>query len=549
MKTVKKLLAVLLITLLAFTAIAPAKSFAEDGITLTITAPADSNIDITAKTIAVYKLFNLTTTGEGDNKTYHYSWNGIGATEEFFKQLTDESGKNLGLDTVIEATEYVRDLSGTALTTLAEEYYTFCQGRTDAVTVTKVATESKVFTGLDAGYYLVYDIKTSADDTTARSVAILSNLEASTTIQLKIETVDVDKTVDQTSANVGDTVNFTIKSKVPDTTGYTTYTFVVEDTLSEGLTLLDPETDTATTATTVVVKVDGVVKTEGEDGDYTKEINTAADGKTTLKITFNSDEFLKYEKDDEIEITYSARLNDKAAEAVENSNEVKITYSNDPTNSSSTTTTPTDIVKVYTYTVDLTKKNVDGETLTGAKFVLQDSNGKYIVFDVDDNGKYIYSGTQDTITEDIKLVTDANGKLVISGLKAGSYKLIETDAPSTEYAVPNFSFDFTITETKVPVEEGSTELKVVDSTFTYTPAVDAAKGYITVTGGNTAKDEEGKNIETPVLNDDFQITVLNARKSDLPATGGIGTTIFVVVGIALMAVAGIALVVRNKKNK
>lgn len=500
----KKILTILTIVLVAITALIPVMSFAADeSITLTITAPEGSGIDITKKTISVYKLFALTTEIEDENKAYHYSWDGLTSTEAFFTSK--------GYDTVIEATEYVRTLSGTELTKLAEDYYTFCQGREDAVVYTKNVDEEKIFTDLAQGYCLVYDVQ-EADDNTAKSVAILSNLEEDVTVPLKIETVKVDKEVDQTTANVGDTVNFTVTSSVPDTTGYETYQFIVTDTLSEGLTLNQDS---------IKVTVGGTDYTA-----YTKTATTNQDGTTTLTITFASQDFLQLTADSEIKVTYSAILNESAVEAIENSNEVTITYSNDPTSSSTGITVP-EKVYVYTYTVDFTKKNTAGETLNGAQFVLQTTdeqgNTKYVSLSPDD---FELVESQENATP---FASDDKGKFSIAGLEAGTYTLVETVAPNG-YSLPNFDgFTFTISQTLD--EEG----KLTSASYDYTTDEEnvVAKGYMT----------DG-SITTAVA---FEIDVLNAQGTGLPSTGGMGTTIFTIIGIAVMATAGAVFVIRNRK--
>lgn len=557
MKTLKKLFTILAIILVAVMAFAPAKSLADTtATTVDLTVYAPDGVNIIGKRISVYKLFDITEDSDGN---VHYSWAEGSAAQGFFSSDTYFPTKKY--TTVLEATEYVRTLSGTDLTLLAEKYYTYCStsnpvispdASTEATKTTEYENGAAVFTGLAKGYYLVYDVQTSTN--TAKSVAILENLTKSTSIPLKIETVNVDKKADKTSANVGDSVGFTIESKVPDTTGYTTYKFIVKDTLSKGLDFNDD----------VTIKIGGTtykqkITVDGEER-YTVTSEKDASGNTNLVITFTSSEFLKLTADDKIEISYTATLNKDAEVEVENTNEVKIEYSNNPTNSSSTGTSNTDIVKVYTYTVDFTKKNVDGTKLSGAEFILEyfvdKTTTKYvkIVETTDEEtGKITKVVVELVDSKDDATIfsSDENGLFSIAGLKAGKYKLTETKAPVVtdsegniidEYVIPNFSFYFTIAETTQKVSNESDEEEVIDVTFTYEPVSEAAKGYLEVNSGNT------QSGETANLKDHFGVTVLNARKGELPTTGGIGTTIFTVVGIVVMAAAVVALVAHNRKN-
>ena len=509
MKKLKKIFTFLAIILVAIVAFSPVQSLAADGdLTITVTG------DVAGRTLSVYKLFDLTVTGTQENPIYNYSW--AGASEEFFAQLTDADGNNLGLTTVAKATDYLKGFENdsTALTKIAEEYYSYCKTNLINATVSSTTIEaddtSAEFTVPGQGYYLIYDETGTIGTGRAIAAAMLSNVTENTTVALKAEKTTVEKEADKTTAAVGETVNYTVISKVPNVVGYDSYEFVVTDTLSKGLTLNDD----------IKVSIGGEEYTA-----LTKDIVKNGNGTTTLTVTFKPTDFAKLTNKigEEIKVTYSATLNKDAATILDNTNEVKITYSNDPKTDGKGETTP-DIVHVYTYKIDFTKKNTAGETLPGAKFVLKLADGKYATFDA--NG--VFTGTVATQEEATVLVSDDNGKIVISGLKAGSYTLIETEAPA-EYSIPNFEFTFTISQ------DFNTDGTLKTATFDYTADVDntAAKGYMTDLTSTSAS---------------FAIDVLNAKEGSLPTTGGIGTTIFTFVGIAVMAVAVVALVAHNRKN-
>lgn len=510
MKTLKKLLTILTIILVAVMAFAPAKSLAaESDLTITVTG------DVAGRTLSVYKLFDLTVTGTTENPVYNYSW--AGASEAFFTSK--------GYDTVAKATDYLKGFenNSTELTRIAEEYYTYCQTNSIAATVesTTIAADATqaVFTVPGQGYYLVYDETASVGTGRAIAAAMLSNVTENTTVALKAEKTTVEKESDKQTAAVGETVNFTVKSKVPNVVGYDSYTFVVTDTLSKGLTLND----------SVAVTIDGAAYT-----DFTKTSVKNADG-TTLTITFDATKFatLKDKIGKEIVITYSATVNADAATILDNTNEVKIEYSNDPNTTGTGETTP-DIVHVFTYKIDFTKKNTAGVALNGAKFILKLADGTYATFDT--NG--VFLGAVEEKTDATVLVSAGTttidgkevplGKIAISGLKAGTYTLIETEAPEG-YSIPNFEFTFTISQ---ELNEDGT-LKTASFDYTTDTNNTAAKGYMTDATATSAS---------------FAIDVLNAKEGALPTTGGIGTTIFTVVGIVVMAAAVVALVAHNRKN-
>lgn len=515
MKTFKKLFTILTIVLVAIMAFAPAKSLAAEGdLTITVTG------DVAGRTLSVYKLFNLTITGTTENPVYNYSW--ADGSEAFFTAK--------GYNTVAMATDYLKGFANdsTQLTKLAEEFYTYCTTTANpaipAVAKTTVDTEatSVNFTVNGQGYYLIYDETTSIEAGRAISAGILQNVTANATVAIKADRTIVEKEADKTTAAVSEKVTYTVKTKVPNLVGYDKYKFIVTDTMSRGLTFNND----------IKIKIAGVeykaTVGEGENAvtQYTVTSSTSAEtGKTTIVITFTPEEFIKLKDKigSDIVITYSANLNKNAASDLDNVNSVTITYPNDPSEDGEGTTTPPDIVHVYTFTVDFTKKNTAGETLEGAEFVLKSGN-KYVKFDA--NGNYSEVASIDDATV---FTSGSDGKFTIEGLNAGTYTLVETKAPSADYDIPNFDFTFTIT----PTFNNDGTLKT--ATFDYITDEDntAAKGYMTDSTSQTAS---------------FEIDILNAKAGALPTTGGIGTTIFTVVGIAVMAVAVVALVARNRKN-
>lgn len=526
MRTLKKLSTILLIVLVAMLSFLSTESLADEGdLKITVTG------DVAGRTLSVYKFFNLIEVNK-DNNEYVYSWDGLQASEDFFTSK--------GYDTVAKATDYLKGFNddSTELVKIAEEYYKYCKDNNieaEIQTITAENTDESVeFTVNGNGYYLVYDETTaSLGEGRVIAAAMLQNVTENTNIKLKAEKVIVDKTVEDTqgqqqkaiSAAIGEKVNFTVKSKVPNVVGYDEYTFVVTDTLSKGLTLNND----------IKVTIGGTEYTY-----YDIETLKNNDETTTLTITFDSSKFAKLndKMGQEIIITYSATLNANAV-STDNTNNVEITYSNSP---STTVTTIPSKVHIYTYSIDFTKKNSAGNALNGAKFVLKLSNGNYAKFD--SNGVFTgettnkeeatvleSTGTEliESNEEDSESIEKELGNVKISGLKAGSYTLIEIEAPEG-YSLPNFEFTFTINQ---EVNDDGT-LKTASFEYTADDNNTVAKGYMTEQNG--------------ICSTTFTIDILNAKEGALPTTGGIGTTIFTVIGITVMAMAVVVIIMRNRKN-
>jgi fimbrial isopeptide formation D2 family protein/LPXTG-motif cell wall-anchored protein len=250
------------------------------------------------------------------------------------------------------------------------------------------ATYVYSFDNIDAGYYLLNETTSQASlktdkktyqysrymlDVVGGTVNTINQKSDSTSPSIKKEIVKADGTTSQYSnASIGDAVNFKITGTVPDTSRYTTYYYVVCDTLSEGLSLIDDGESGFTVkvgGTEITRGTDYVVKTSGQK----------------FRIVFKS--FAgKYNKNDEIEITYQAKLNEKATVGTTgNKNSVELMYSNNPNailNGSNGDPDdpgekPTDgnvvsslTSETYTYTTgfDIYKKDGSGNRLTGASF-------------------------------------------------------------------------------------------------------------------------------------------------------------------------------------
>ena len=291
------------------------------------------------------------------------------------------------------------------------------------------------------------------------------------------------KVADKTNADVGQIVTYTITGKVPDYTGFDTYTYTIEDTMSDGLTFNQDS---------LKVKV----------GD---EVLSA--GATTFKATTDAnhikvDIFVKnFKIGDPIEVTYKATVNEKAI-AVVSENKATLTYSNNPTDSTKTNTTPAEIVKVYTSKIVIDKFESGKETtkLPNAKFVLykKEKTGEIVYYQWDDTAKKVkWVANMDDATV---VTTNAQGEATFRGLADGTYYLVETEAPA---------------------------------------------GYNPLTEPFEVK-VEGSSMDTTKLS--VTAKVANKTGTTLPSTGGMGTTIFYVLGSALVLGAVVLLVTKKRMS-
>ena len=355
-----------------------------------------------------------------------------------------------------------------------------------------VASSSTVkFENLELGYYLVQSELGAlcSLDTTMPDVTIKEK-NAEPTIDKQVEEDSTGAYGKTNDADIGQTVNFKTTVTVIDGNpkGY-----VVHDTMSAGLTFNG----------SVAVTVNGTAITEG----FTLVTTGLTDG-DTFEVQF-TDGTLK--ANDVVVITYSATVNANAVIAGNgNTNTTKLSYTDTTGTSHDTENSET---RTYTWQFDVFKYTKNGETetaLEGAKFVLYKGTGDAKSYAVIADGKL--TGWTSTQAEATVLTTPADGKFAVSGLDADTYYLEETEAPAG------------YNKLKDPVE------------FKITASVDGTTnvGTATVTYGD---------------NYTGTVKVENKTGAELPSTGGIGTTIFYVLGTIFVVGAGIVLVVKKRMGK
>ena len=399
------------------------------------------------------------------------------------------------------------------------------------------------------------------------------------------------------SSAIGDTVTFNVDITVPDTTAYVDhFVFVMNDTLPAGITF------TRLTS----IKIDGndlpaanyelTAKTgDAEYATYTVPTDpVAAVGGQKIKVVFK--DFKNYVETNDligktITVTYTGVVNDDAEyKATANENEVYFDFSNNPNHDydgdepdsdDPTGVTPKSTTRTYTTSLKIKKVDQDNNVLAGAEFTLTGTSlnrtvvtGSMFVkdsetaqydgseYEVDKTTKYykLKDGsytTQDPATPNMNttqydnineiwrkvtyafdevssqqttlvVTTDANGVAEFTGLREGTdYTLEETHAPDGYNKI-----------------DGTSNITIAWSDPEATNATSPAKDQ----GGFTLSETGSKTfgITWNETDKQFEVTIQNQSGATLPSTGGIGTTIFYILGSLLVVGAGVILVTKRR---
>lgn len=485
MKNFRKIASLLLVLVMAL-ALTTAALAEEPTTTTTGTITVDN--PIAGQTYTAYKIFDVVY--NADKTAYSYTIQSTSAWFETVNTYAKTEGSGITLTKAVDGTTYVVTVDETKYSAPA-----FANALKEAVTgksgTELAAADGKATaTGLDLGYYFV----TSSNG----AVCNLTTTNPAVVIHDKNE-ITFEKTDDQESVDVGTVVNYVITSKVPDYTGYTSYTYQLTDKMSEGLTFNND----------VKVYIDG---TEIETNFELKTGEQAVIGENEYDFMLTID-VMKYEIGKEIEVKYSATVNEKAVAKIEN-NHAELTYSNNPAESSNTGKL-TDEETVYSAKIVIDKYVKDSKTtkLAGAEFVLykevkaEDSETaiKYYYKWNDTSKKVEWTDKKEEAT--VK-TTDESGAASFDGIADGTYYLEEIKAPK--------GYNMLASAVEVVVDGD----KEVDGSTAVTEA------KLTVTA-----------------------EVANQTGTQLPSTGGMGTKILYAIGALLVIGAGVLLVTKKRMNR
>ena len=490
MKKMKRLVALALsvVMVLAMSVFA----FAAEGTgTYKITAPATSH---------QYEIYQIFTGDLSGSTLSNVKWgaNGTGTTGSAVDEAT------------LNALTAVNTGSNKEILAVVEKYANLQS--TPMGTVTNGSTYEAV-----AGYYLIKDKDNSVSGTDSYTTYIVK-VAGDVTITPKTDVPSFEKKLkdkndtegttsawqDSADYDIGDDIPFKLEGKVAS--NYADYKgkyyFAFHDIEEEGLSFNKNS-----------VKV-YVGENEIETGYEVVENPT--DGCTFEVVFKNLKDIPSVEAGSKIRVEYTSKLNDKAKLGKEgNVNKAKLEFSNNPNEEQKgedkpgTGETPWDNVIVFTYQVVVDKyaESENGQKLSGAEFTLE---------------KVLKDGSRETV----KVVKSDDGtSFTFKGLDDGKYVLTETKTPSEYNSIDPIEFTVNADHTITWESQERTDI-LTGLTGT------ATDGKITFTA-NADKSE-------------LATKVVNKKGSTLPSTGGIGTTIFYVVGGILMVGAAVLLITKRR---
>lgn len=531
---------------------------------ITVENQTGTNASVGGKTLNLFKIFNATSSGENIS----YQWieeNGKNKYEDFFFGTNGVIGEEVG--TIHDVVDYINGLKtdSFAFSQMAAKLYDYIHANNISADKTsgEIASEatSYKFDGLDLGYYLIYDATTiSAGTPAVRSAAMLAHPSENKVIKLKADRPHVEKMVNDgtesdpdwklgTTASIGDTVTFKIATMIPDHDLYgNNYKFEITDVMEDELELDENSFNVVVEQPSSANNVNAqyVIYTKNGANKLTNDEVAAG---VDFKVVFSN--ITELAKDTVVEITYDAKVTTDAD--FQNTNTATLTYSNDPNKADLTgNVDATASVMLWQFTLTKYLEDASGNAssirLPGAEFQIYRANdlqnpltfteGTY----TDKNGKtytkYIFNPegtvtTLATVNEGDDGKTDVGysdggsvGQILVWGLGEGEYVIRETKAPDG-YQIAKGDFKFVLADSIGPA--GLIANATITETRTETP---------------------GQFTRVAVREDlqKYYIGITNAPGSALPETGGMGTTLFTIIGIVLMAGAAAFFTLRKRNS-
>lgn len=466
----------------------------------TISFPTDAKYQ--GHTYEVYQIF----TGDFDGKVlsnvkYGENGNKTAGTEvtaEELKQLTDV---NVESKTDQEKLDVIK---------------TFAKLENPVATLTKIDTSYEAA----PGYYLIKDkdgsVSSDANDASTLYITkvvgdvIISPKSDVPSFEKKVKDIndttgDTSEWQDSADYDFGDKVPFQLKAKLPSNyADYKTYYLAFHDV---------EEKDLSFNADSVKVAVDGTQITSGYEVK-----TTGLSDKCTFEVVFTDlkTAVAAAKAGSEITVNYTSTLTKQAVLGNEgNVNKARLQFSNNPNSeqggeSTPTGKTPWDNVIVFTYKVVVNKVKENKEALKGAAFKLE---------------KKLKGGTTTLVKE---FTAGEDTSFTFSGLDDGDYILTETTTPAGYNTIKPITFTVTA-DHKITWGDTDNRTDILTSL-----SGTAASGEISFTADET--------------NSSLTTSVVNVKGSNLPSTGGMGTVLLYVAGIAVFVLAGVTLVMALRRR-
>lgn len=456
-----------------------------------------------------YSIYQILVGDYADGKLSNVKWG----------SATANSGDNVTDTELAKFTALSNDTQATA--DAVAEYITDNAVATDIISGNGSAT-------VPTGYYVIKDSYTNKKDEAQSVSTYLVKVVGDVNVTPKVGVPTSDKKVDdkndsnstEDSVNwkdsadydIGDAVPFRLHGTLPENfDSYKTYKYIFHDQESEGLTFNND----------VTVKVDEVVVPE----DNYEVITPGGESACTFEVKFNDLKALKsadgtsitVTKDSNIYVYYTSTLNEHAVIGSKgNPNEMYLEYSNNPNagGNGDTDKTPKDKVIVFTYKVVANKVDEKQKALPGAAFELF----KYVKVSEGWGWKSLgVKGARDNGDGTYTVDSEPTTEFSWNGLDDGKYRIVEVVTPSGYNSIE--PIEFVVTAEHKEDSDDPQLIRLSGDTFT-------------------------GNINTGALTSNIE----NKSGSTLPSTGGIGTTIFYVVGVILMLGAGVLLVTKKRMS-
>ena len=591
MKKFKKIMALVIAAVMCITMAIPAMA-AESDYKITVTN-TNNSISIDGQVYSAYKLFDLS---YNDDKTaysytistsnYFYSTAGAKAVLDNYFTFTPSAGDSsvMVVEPLKTGTYYdanTKTISEAGARQLADDLQKYLASATPVKTGTASGETAVIDVGED-GYFIVTGSATPTDPKSTETVVsavILTNAQPMASVEPKVSIPVIDKKITAVTeatasgtqtvsdavldaqgqaavAKVGSTVSYEIDATTPDLRGYTDYTYIIGDSISVGLTYVeDSFVLKINNATVSIAPVFGTDKKS-----------------FTLTIPYNT--LKNYDAGTAVVLTYNCTVNSNALTYDYENNTANLEYSKSPY-TNETNKTPDKETYVIDLNLDVNKVANDAVAasyITAEDYEALDDTAKadyaLVTDPTDENyGKYMKAGSDATKLSDAKfqlyrLAADgttkewylwdtankkvtwtttqddadvfetSNGALTqqVRGLDKGTYYLLETEAPA--------GYNLLSKPVEVTIAVAADGTSTTESTkVTYTSSTSSiTNGTVDLTADQAAAQ--------PVAT----TTIVNQTGSVLPSTGGIGTTMFYVIGAILVIGAGVVLVTRRRMN-